>query len=234
MIRSLASVKDFNEASMISNYNFDIVDIKNINDGALGYAGDKEIKLIANKLNIKSLSVTAGNDTHPNIDVIYERAEFLNSLYIDYIKIGIFDIDHLEMHSVFLKKISHLNIKTVGVLFADNNIDINIIKKICKLDYDGLMIDTVKKSSRSTLDIMGDNLINSFVSECHKIKKFCGLSGSMQQNTIEYAMNFKSDFIGFRGALCSPNSRDNIESIQCQNLIKIIKDINQKMYQEAV
>jgi dihydroneopterin aldolase len=96
------------------------------------------------------------------------------------------------------------------------------------------MIDTVKKSSKSTLDIMDDKLINSFVSECHKIKKFCGLSGSMQQNTIEYAMKFKSDFIGFRGALCSPNSRDNIESIQCQNIIKIIKDINQKMYQEAV
>jgi len=56
----------------------------------------------------------------------------------------------------------------------------------------------------------------------------------MKQNTIEYAMNFKSDFIGFRGALCSPNSRDNIKSTQCQNIIKIIKDINQKMYQEAV
>ena len=81
---------------------------------------------------------------------------------------------------------------------------------------------------------MGDNIINYFVTESHKIKKFCGLSGSMKKNTIEYAMNFKSDFIGFRGALCSPNSRDNIESIQCQNIIKKIKDINQKMYQEAV
>jgi dihydroneopterin aldolase len=234
MIRSLASVKDFNEASMISNYNFDIVDIKNINDGALGYAGDKEIKLIANKLNIKSLSVTAGNDTHPNIDVIYERAEFLNSLYIDYIKIGIFDIDHLEMHSIFLKKISHLNIKTVGVLFADNNLNIQDIKNLCKLSYDGLMIDTITKSSISTLDICNSDLIYSFISECHMANKFCGLSGSIKHKDIENAMRFKSDFIGFRGALCSSQTRDNIESTQCQNILSTIRNINQKMYQEAV
>ena len=74
-------------------------------------------------------------------------------------------MNHLEMHSIFLKKAFNLNIKTVGVLFADNNIDINIIKKICKLDYDGLMIDTVKKSSKSTLDIMDDNLINFTIVE---------------------------------------------------------------------
>ena len=234
MIKSLASIKNIKEASLMANYDFDIIDIKNIDDGPLGYAGNKEVELISNKLNNRILSVTAGNSDHPNKDIIYERLEFLNSSKIDYIKIGIFDINYLDMHSIFLKKAFNLNIKTVGVLFADNNIDINIIKKICKLDYDGLMIDTIKKSSKSTLDIMDDNLINSFVSECHKIKKFCGLSGSMQQNTIEYAMKFKSDFVGFRGALCSPNSRDNIESNQCQNIIKIIKNINQKMYQEAV
>ena len=234
MIKSLASIKNINEASLMINYDFDIIDIKNIDDGPLGYAGNKEIELISNKLNNRLLSVTAGNSNHPNKDIIHERIEFLNSLNIDYIKIGIFDMNHLEMHSIFLKKAFHLNIKTVGVLFADNNIDINTIKSICKLKYDGLMIDTVKKSSKSTLAIMDNNLINFFVSECHREKKFCGLSGSMQQSNIEHAMNFKSDFIGFRGALCSSNSRDNIDLIQCQNIVKTIKDINQKMYQEAV
>ena len=234
MIRSLASVKDFHEASLISNYGFDIVDIKNINDGALGYAGDKEIKLITNKLNTKSLSVTAGNDDHPNIDIIYERAEFLNSLHIGYIKIGIFNVDHLKMHSIFLKKIAHLDIKTVGVLFADNNLNIQDIKNACELDYNGLMIDTLRKSGISTLDTLDNDLILSFISECHIASKFCGLSGSIKYKDIENTMHFKPDFIGFRGALCSPQTRDNIEPIQCKNILSAIKVINQKMYQEAV
>ena len=138
------------------------------------------------------------------------------------------------MHSIFLKKISHLNIKTVGVLFADNNLNIQDIKNLCKLSYDGLMIDTIAKSSISTLDILNTDLIYSFISECHMANKFCGLSGSIKHKDIENAMRFKSDFIGFRGALCSSQTRDNIESTQCQNILSTIRNINQKMYQEAV
>ena len=234
MIKSLASIKNIEEASMMTNHNFDIIDIKNVNDGALGYVGNKEVKLIAHKLDNKSLSVTAGNSNHPNKDIIHKRVEFLDSLKIDYIKIGIFNMNELEMHSIFLKKVFHLNIKTVGVLFADNNHDIDTIRNICKLDYDGLMIDTIKKSSKSTLDLMDDDLINYFISECHRMNKFCGLSGSMKCKNIEYAMNFKSDFIGFRGALCSSKSRDNIESSQCQNIINVVKNINRKMFQGVV
>tara|TARA_B100001063_G_scaffold185149_1_gene174883 strand:- start:1540 stop:2244 length:705 start_codon:yes stop_codon:yes gene_type:complete len=234
MIKSLASVKNFNEALYLANYDFDIIDIKNIDDGALGYAGNKEIERIANTFNDKSLSVTAGNDSHPNRDIIHERAEFLNSLQIGYIKIGIFDMGHLEMHSIFLQNISRLDIKTVGVLFADNNLSKQDIKKACELNYDGLMIDTVDKSNGSTLDVLDNDLIYYFVSECHMSNKFCGLSGSIKYQDIENVMSFKSDFIGFRGALCSPQTRDDIKSKQCQNILNIIKDINQKMHQEAV
>ena len=64
-----------------------LLDIKNIDDGPLGYAGNKEVELISNKLNNRLLSVTAGNTNHPNKDIIYERLEFLNSLKIDYSEI---------------------------------------------------------------------------------------------------------------------------------------------------
>ena len=97
MIKSLASIKNIKEASLIANYDFDIIDIKNIDDGPLGYAGNKEVELISNKLNNRSLSVTAGNSDHPNKDIIYERLEFLNSLKIDYVKIGIFDLSLIHI-----------------------------------------------------------------------------------------------------------------------------------------
>ena len=43
MTKILASIKNVHEAEIISKFNFDIVDIKNVQDGALGYVGDSSI-----------------------------------------------------------------------------------------------------------------------------------------------------------------------------------------------
>jgi dihydroneopterin aldolase len=96
------------------------------------------------------------------------------------------------------------------------------------------MIDTETKSENSTLDILNADFITTFIQECHKENKFSGISGSINQDNIEYAMQFKSDFIGFRGALCNSSQRKCIEIKKCNSLLKRVKNINQKMYQEAV
>ena len=71
MIKSLASIKNIKEASLIAGYNFDIIDIKNIDDGPLGDAVNEEVELISNKLTDRLLSVNAGNSYNPNKDLIY-------------------------------------------------------------------------------------------------------------------------------------------------------------------
>ena len=99
MIKVLGSIKNIEEASIISEYNFDIIDIKNIDDGALGYVGDEQIILITNKIKKRILSVTAGNQVHPNNYSMIDRIKLLNSLGIEYIKIGIFDLEHIKERS---------------------------------------------------------------------------------------------------------------------------------------
>jgi len=234
MIKTLGSIKNIDEAQALSNLSFDIVDIKNVDDGALGYVGDEQIQLISNKIGNRNLSVTAGNHIHPNIIEIENRLSFLCSRGIKYIKIGIFSMDYLDQHMIFLKKASTYNIQTVGVIFADKNLCKDDIYNVCKLDYDGLMIDTAIKYKNSTLDILSANFITNFIKECRKENKFSGISGSINQDNIEYAMQFKSDFIGFRGALCNSSQRKYIEIKKCNSLLKKVKNINQKMYQEAV
>ena len=234
MIKTLGSIKNIDEAQALSNLSFDIVDIKNVDDGALGYVGDEQIKLISNKIGNRNLSVTAGNHIHPNIIEIENRLSFLCSRGIKYIKIGIFSMDYLDQHMIFLKKASTYNIQTVGVIFADKNLCKDDIYNVCKLDYDGLMIDTAIKYKNSTLDILSADFITTFIKECRKENKFSGISGSINQDNIEYAMQFKSDFIGFRGALCNSSQRKYIEIKKCNSLLKKVKNINQKMYQEAV
>lgn len=234
MTKILASIKDVHEAEIISKFDFDIIDVKNVNDGALGYVGDSSLKKITEIFSYHKLSVTAGNDPSPLTKTQLRRVGFLEQLGIEYIKIGVFDTNLLQEHSSFLESIKDITIKTVGVIFADLINNEEEIEKILKLNYDGLMIDTVSKNSRSTLDIFSADTLKYFVKSCKKSGKFCGISGSLRSVKFEDVLSLQPDFIGLRGALCSNAKREDIDSIICQDVLKHFKLINQKIYQEAV
>ena len=163
-----------------------------------------------------------------------EYVEFLNKLGIEYVKIGIFDSNLLQDHYYFLELIKNLNIKTVGVIFADLIDSEQEIKEIHQLDYDGLMIDTASKNNRSTLDILSTDSLKFFIELCKGSGKFCGISGSLTPMRFKETLSFQPNFIGLRGALCSHSKRDNIDPVICQNILENFKLISQKMYQEAV
>ena len=234
MTKILASIKNVHEAEIISKFNFDIVDIKNVKDGALGYVGDRSIEEIIKIFSNNKLSVTAGNDSSPLTKKQSKRIEFLDQLGIEYIKIGIFDTNLLQDHYNFLKSVKHLTIKTVGVIFADLIDSEQEIEEILKLNYDGLMIDTASKNNQSTLDILSTDTLKYFIQSCKRSGKFCGISGSITPMRFEETLSFQPDFIGLRGALCSHSKRDNIDAVMCQSILKNFKLISQKMYQEAV
>ena len=234
MTKILASIKNAHEAEIISKFNFDIVDIKNVKDGALGYVGDRSIEEIIKIFSNNKLSVTAGNDSSPLTKKQSKRIEFLDQLGIEYIKIGIFDTNLLQDHYNFLKSVKHLTIKTVGVIFADLIDSEQEIEEILKLNYDGLMIDTASKNNQSTLDILSTDTLKFFVESCKNSDKFCGISGSLTSIRLKEALSLQPNFIGLRGALCSHSKRDNIDPVMCQNILRNFKLISQKMYQEAV
>ena len=234
MTKILASIKDVHEAEVISKFDFDIIDVKNINDGALGYVGDSSLEKINEKFSNHKLSVTAGNDSSPLTKKQLKRVKLLEQLDIEYIKIGIFDINLLQEHSSFLELIKDFTIKTVGVMFADLINNKEEIEKILKLNYDGLMIDTASKNNLPTLDILSPDTLKFFVESCKDSGKFCGISGSLTPVRFKDALCLQPDFIGLRGALCSNSNREDIDPIICQDILKNFKLINQKMYQEAV
>ena len=234
MTKILASIKNVHEAKVISKFNFDIVDMKNVDDGALGYVGDSSIEKIIKIFCNNTLSVTAGNDSSPLTKKQLKRVKFLDKLGIEYVKIGIFDINLLQDHCNFLESIKHLTIKTVGVIFADLISSEQEIKEVLKLDYDGLMIDTASKNNQSTLDILSADTLKFFTESCKESDKFCGISGSLSSMRFKETLSLQPNFIGLRGALCSHSKRDNIDPVMCQDTLKSFKLISQKMYQEAV
>ena len=118
----MGSIKNIDEARALSKLDFDIVDIKDVNDGALGYVGNNQIELIAKTITNKDLSVTAGNYSHPNNIEVEKKLKFLCSIGIKYMKIGIFNMNFLDQHAIFLEKVSSYNIQTVGVIFANKDL----------------------------------------------------------------------------------------------------------------
>ena len=72
----LASVKNLNEAKIASMATIDILDVKNVSDGALGFVGENIIINIRKKLPNHTISVTMGNDEDPSSikfkDKVYE------------------------------------------------------------------------------------------------------------------------------------------------------------------
>ena len=96
MIKTLGSIKNIDEAQALSNLSFDIVDIKNVDDGSLGYVGDKQIELISNAIANKDISVTAGNHIHPNIIEVENRLSFLCSKGIKFMKLSVLYRDELK------------------------------------------------------------------------------------------------------------------------------------------
>tara|TARA_A100001388_G_C28598150_1_gene416804 strand:+ start:72 stop:776 length:705 start_codon:yes stop_codon:yes gene_type:complete len=234
MTKILASIKNVHEAEIISKFNFDIVDIKNVDDGALGYVGDGTIEEIIKIFSNNKLSVTAGNDSSPLSKKQSKRIEFLDQLGVEYVKIGVFDTNLLQDHYNFLESVKHLTIKTVGVIFADLIDSEKEIEEILKLNYDGLMIDTASKNNQSTLDILTTDTLKFFIKTCKESDKFCGISGSLTSTRLRETLSLQPNFIGLRGALCSHSKRDNIDPVTCQSILNSFKLISQKMYQEAV
>ncbi len=220
----LASIKNIEEAKKIIDAKVDIVDLKNVDDGALGFVGLDIINKAKKTLQHHKISVTLGNNPNPNNSNTISILSKIVNKEIEYIKIGLFDKNMIDEHKVLLQKFSFAQTKPICVLFADKTFDLNILEEIINMGYQGIMIDTVNKKSKSLTEILKPSEIKKFVSITKKNKTLCGLSGSLKISDINNLKRFNPDFLGFRGQLCS-NQADRSE-INLNLLKKVSSAIN--------
>ena len=206
----LASIKNIDEAKKISNAKIDIVDLKNVDDGALGFVGLDIINKAKQTLQNHKISVTLGNNRNPNNPETVSILSKIINQKIEYIKIGLFDKTMIDEHKLLLEKFSFTQTKPICVLFADKTFDLDIIRDLINMGYQGIMIDTVNKDSKSMTEILKPSEIKKFISINKKNKTLCGLSGSLKISDINNLKRYNPDFLGFRGQLCS-NHTDRSE-----------------------
>ena len=163
MVGFLASVKDIDEATIASKVDIDILDLKNINDGALGFVGIELISKVKILLPNNILSVTMGNDINPNNSSNIKNLKILIEKEINYLKIGMFDKKYLSEHRIILEQINFKNTKPICVIFADQDFDLNNVEKLIDMGYQGIMIDTCHKNSKSIIDLLSQKEIKDLL-----------------------------------------------------------------------
>ena len=189
MTRFLASIKDIDEAKIASTVDIDIIDLKNVDDGALGFVGIELVSKVKRLLPNSILSATMGNDLNPNNNMNIKNLKMVIDKEINYLKIGFFDNAYLSEHEHILKDISFKNTQPICVMFADKDFNLNNVEKLIAMGYSGIMIDTCYKNSKSIMDLLTQKEIKEFLKIVKSHNKICGLSGSLKIAHIETLKN---------------------------------------------
>ena len=214
----LASIKSLNEINLVLKKGVDIIDFKNPSEGALGALSINKINFFLNKIPKKqTTSATIGDIS--SIKKIEQKVKLLSKTNVDFIKIGFFFDESKINYLINLKK-KNTKKKIVAELFAYMNPNLDIIKRIKKIKFDGLLIDTKNKKNGNLLNYFNLKKINDFIKICKYEKLSIGLAGSLSIDDIQPLIMLKPDYLGFRGALCKSKKRNqNINKVALDKLL---------------
>jgi uncharacterized protein (UPF0264 family) len=219
MTGMLASVNSVAEALIVLDVGADIIDIKNPHEGALGALEINTVKDIVQLVNGKILtSATIG-------DIKSDDPELLNYILsmaetgVDYVKVGLFDIKPSYYFIETIRKATNKGIKLVIVLFAENYQGIDSITALLQSGITGIMLDTKDKKSKNLCQVLSENELQEFLETAKEFNLVTGLAGSLKFEDIEPLLELNSDYLGFRGALCS--DRDRVKSINQEQVKRI-------------
>lgn len=209
MTGMLASVRDREEAKILTACEIDILDLKDPNAGALGALPTGLVKSIVNEVNGRiPVSATVG-DVPCRADVLYPKINAMAGAGVDLVKIGVFgdvsDPGVLDM----LKDFSRRHVRLVLVLFAEDMPHTTGFDVFAGTGITGVMLDTREKATGTLRKKVSDQDLLQFVHNCKQAGLLCGLAGSLGVQDIGPLLRLQPDYLGFRGALCRDSRRGN-------------------------
>ena len=233
MTGMLASVASVEEASIVLNAGVDIIDIKNPYEGALGALDNHDIKKIVRFVNYKTLTSATIGDLDSDDPELLNRIIVMSETGVDYVKVGLFET---KPSANFIRAIINAinkGIKIVVVLFAENYQCVDSILPIMQTGITGIMLDTKDKQTKNLCSILNKNELIEFIDLAKKNNLLTGLAGSLTQEDILPLLEINSDYLGFRGALCSQSNRINeVSEEQVETIRKAIPYTNLNNFEE--
>ena len=240
MTGMLASVTSVKEAEIVLNAGVDIIDIKNPHEGALGALDINAVKDIVRFVNHKCITSATIGDIDSNDPMFLNYIDNMAETNVDYVKVGLFDT---KPSSSFMRDIINAvnkGIKIVVVLFAENYQGLDAVRPIMQAGITGIMLDTKDKQSQNLCSVLSEKELIEFIGMAKKYNLLTGLAGSLSFGDIPKLLEINSDYLGFRGALCSQSNRINeVDEKQVANIREAIPYTNfnhfeDKQLKEAV
>jgi len=203
----LASVTDENEARLVASLGADIVDAKNPAAGALGALPAATVTAI--RLGVPRripVSATIG-DPVDDIEATLAGVRTMAAAGADIVKIGLSKRAGAERTLEAVGRLDLGAARLVGVLLADQGIEIDLVALAGRARFAGLMLDTADKRRGALPDIVPASELRRFVDAAHAAGMFAGLAGSLRAEHVSQLLQLAPDVLGFRGGLCRAGER---------------------------
>lgn len=205
-IQLLASVTSAEEARLAAENGADIIDAKNPAAGALGalppWTVSSIVAAIAGRCPVSATIGDLPSDPDRVATAVMETAH----TGVDIVKIGLFPGDV----PATIRRVGELNLRRcrrVGVVLADQGVDLMIIPLLARAGFAGVMLDTNDKNAGALGEVLPLRTIASFVRVAQASGLFAGLAGALRIPHIAEFARLNPDIMGFRGALCAEARR---------------------------
>ncbi len=205
MTQMLASVAMVDEALLVVRGGADIVDLKDPRRGAIG-ALDLDVAGLCVRAvgGAARISATLGDPPYEP-EPLAARARALAGLGVETLKLAL-DRASLERLAPSLSTLAR-EVKLIGMLFADDEPDFDLIPDLAKLGFSGAMLDTRRKGAGRLLTYLDVARLEAFCARCRSAGLTAGLAGSLEPPDIPRLLLVSPDVLGFRGALCANRDR---------------------------
>ena len=243
MTQLLISVKNVKETLIVLDAGVDIIDLKDPDNGALGAL---DIDTSANILQAISgtaivsattiVSATVGEHHASLNDLIFDiRARV--EIGADIVKIAVSELFYESDFLIEMAKLTNEGVKIVAVFFADEPIDLNLLKKSQQMGFFGVMLDT-KCKQQNLLQSLTTSELQIFTQKCNQHQLQYGFAGSLKSQDIVNLINFNPTYIGFRGGVCENNIRKSTLSpckvFEVKNMLHTHNKINEKAQNQGL
>jgi (5-formylfuran-3-yl)methyl phosphate synthase len=205
--RLLASVTNETEALLCAHLAADIIDAKNPAAGALGALPHATVKAIRARVPRHiPVSATIGDPTHDG-DATARAVIAMAGAGADIVKVGLSAKSGAARTLERLGKLELGEVLLVGVLLADQGVELDLVGLARDAGFAGLMLDTADKKRGALSDVVPDEALEAFVAATHRAGMFAGLAGSLRADHVASLLQFAPDVLGFRGGLCRRSDR---------------------------
>lgn len=205
--RLLASVTDSDEARLVASLGADIIDAKNPLAGALGALPVETVTAIRAAVPEHiPVSATIG-DPVANVEATIAAVRRMVGSGANIVKIGLSTASGGVDTLAAMGGLDLGAARLVGVLIADDGIELDLIGAARDAGFAGLMLDTADKRRGALPELQPPEALRRFVAATHAAGMFAGLAGSLRGEHVAGLLPLGPDVLGFRGGLCRQGER---------------------------